>query len=121
MAASHVVRWPRYSITRVPLRIGCAANTPRPWMGELRTTYGRLLFAAGMGAGRTRRGGAEKTRIMPQLAAAGKAGRGTAEPGGDQSTDAPTFSPISWTMCARPTSSRSRLPMRVRSLFAYGR
>jgi len=33
-----VVRSPRYSMMRVPLRIVRVANTPRPWIFELRTT-----------------------------------------------------------------------------------
>ena len=38
LAMSQVVRSPRYSMIVVPLRILLAANTPRPWISELRTT-----------------------------------------------------------------------------------
>src|SRR3982750_1358235 len=37
------MRRPRYSMMSSPLRMRRAANTPRPWIGELRTTYGLFL------------------------------------------------------------------------------
>ncbi len=37
-ASSHVVRLPLYSTMRVPRTISMAANTPRPWIAERRTT-----------------------------------------------------------------------------------
>src|SRR5487761_2297306 len=44
-AASIEMRRPRYSMMSEPLRIVREANTPRPWIGELRTAYARALRA----------------------------------------------------------------------------
>jgi hypothetical protein len=44
-AASAETRRPRYSTMSAPLRIVRVANTPRPWIGELRTANAGFFFA----------------------------------------------------------------------------